>query len=128
METLAIGQEFELNVKEDAEQIFTLISNLAVVPIDPEFIPATSKYLATAGFSYQLNGKTVNVTQGDRLTLMRDQAAEFMAKGYIRPSDVNQWSIKKLLEPQFQPDEKVKVMFDLPEEKPENWVTKGVKR
>jgi hypothetical protein len=130
MESLAVGQEFELMPKEDSQQIFELICNLAAVPIDSDFIPPSSKYLAITGFSYQLNGKKVEVKQGDSLTLIRDQAAEFMARGYVRPSDLNQWSIKKLLEPTFQPDERVKKMFDdlPPKERPENWATKGVKR
>ena len=128
MEPLAIDQEFTLDSKEDATQIFELISMGAVVPIDPEFIPERAKYLCLYQFPYQLDGVTKQALPQEIIQLSREEACRFMASGHCRPSDLNAWTPKKLLEGMFQPDEKVKVMFDLPEERPENWATKGVKR
>jgi hypothetical protein len=131
MEPLGIGQEFELDVREDAQQIFELISCFAALPIDPEFVPQQAKYCALVQFSYQgLDDRTVNITPQQIVTLERQQAVEFMVKGFCRPIDLNAWRPGELLNPKTEGHGPVKKMFDDigSEQKPENWATKGVVR
>ena len=120
MTALKKGEEFSLSVKDDAQQIYDLISGLRAYPIDPEFIPEKGKYSCIAQFNYQSDGEEKQASPGSIVTLLRHDAAKFMACGFCRPVDLNQWTPKKLLEPNLNPDGEVKRMFDLPVEK-RNW-------
>jgi hypothetical protein len=115
------GEEFELEVKDDAQQIFELITSLSALPIDPQYIPEKGKYLCLYQFQYQSEGEEKQAHPQDVVTLSREEAAKYMSQGVARPVDLKTWTPRKLLEPDVAPGGSVKKMFDeLPTEK-RNW-------
>jgi hypothetical protein len=127
MVALKRGEEFSLDPREDAGQIFDLISSLRAVVIDPEFLPEKGKYLCHAGFSYQSNGVTKQALPQEIITLSREEACRLMSSGHCRPVDLNAWTPRELLNPKIAPTGTPKKMFDEVEvPKQPNWATAGV--
>jgi hypothetical protein len=129
METLSPGQIFELDIKEDAEQIFQLISGLRAAPADDSLVPERASYKVLVGFYRKgEDGRMIEAKRGQMLTLDRIQAVEFMIRGYVVPSDPDAWQPRDLINPRGPVDTVVKNMFDSPEPERENWAQKGVVR
>jgi hypothetical protein len=124
------GEEFSLPIEdqEGREQAFELISSLSAYPIDSEYVPEKGKYLVLASFPYQSNGEVKQATPRQVVILSSEEGVKYMTSGHCRPLDVNQWTPRKLLNPDVAPTGDAKRMFDLPEERPENWAQKGVRR
>jgi hypothetical protein len=128
MEILTPGQEIELDVKEDADTIFGLISDLRAVPVDPEFIPVNGRYVALRPFSYDAEGKTIAVHPQEVVKLDRKQACEFMVRALVRPENLSQWSPSELLKPKNMPTGEAKKMYDDEILESPNWVQKNIRR
>jgi len=122
------GEEFSLpNVREDAEQIFSIISSLSAYPTDPEFVPESEKYLCLHPFSYQKNGEEEQVIPQEIVILNRENAVKYMTSGHCRPVDLNAWTPRKLLDEEIKSRKEINRMYDSEPESRENWMKHRIK-
>jgi hypothetical protein len=129
-ETLSPGKiiDIDIKTKEGSQEAFDLIDGLRAVPIDSSFIPEKSKYRVLVSFQYKGQDERMdNAAPGNILSLDRISACEFIAKGFIRPVDPEQWQPRDLIYPKGPVTDEIKTMYDRPEPK-ENWAMKGMKR
>jgi hypothetical protein len=110
---LKVGEEFSLDPKEDAQQIWELIASKAAICSDPQYIPESAKYLCLRSFRYRdSDGREKDVGPQQIVTLGREDACRCMSSGQCRPVDLTAWTPAKLLKPTDVPTGKPKVMFD----------------
>lgn len=122
-----IGEEFEMDEREEGEVIYTLLRDLRMTIIDEKFVPVSWRYTVIHAISYiNENGERRDGILGREITLPQDLAVKFLVSGHVRPIDESGWTPQKLLQPTVK-GTNPKKMFDDDQPK-RNWIRDGRER
>ncbi len=123
------GEEFEMDEIKDAEQLYELIMMGRITVTDKAFVPDRAEYVALHETSYvNEDGLPRRISFNGKTKLPREIAVKLMVSGHVKPADETAWTPRKLLAPTVAGSPPRRMFDDLPKEKGESWITKGVVR